>query len=112
MSGENYKECSICLEKINKNIRKTKCNHEFHQKCLDKWIENNNTCPDCRYILSYGKIFKNLKDEIIDCSSSFVFSFLELFGIISLFNSFVLRASNINLNKSLNDNFKCMFSKK
>ena len=48
--------CSICREDINRdnNIKRTinHCNHEFHQKCLDKWFETKKTCPICRYELT------------------------------------------------------------
>ena len=49
--------CSICLGKMKHKhyIAKTFCNHFFHAKCMDKWIENdiNNSkkyksCPLCR----------------------------------------------------------------
>jgi hypothetical protein len=37
------KQCGICLEDF-KNSEKMKqtgvCNHPFHDKCLDKWLEN------------------------------------------------------------------------
>ena len=39
------KECSICLDNIEHDVYRTKCNHYFHFKCimgLDK-------CPLCRY---------------------------------------------------------------
>lgn len=51
------KECAICYEKIQENvyIRKLICNHEFHKKCIDKWLftqfkqhKNEFTCPICR----------------------------------------------------------------
>ena len=43
-------ECSICLEKYKKNekIINLNCSHSFHQNCLSKWLNNNNTCPQCR----------------------------------------------------------------
>jgi hypothetical protein len=62
----NNIKCSICLEKI---IKKTKwdrlsngkstvekypsnitllCNHIFHTGCINRWLENNDTCPNCR----------------------------------------------------------------
>ena len=42
--------CSICLEKIEKNtkILKINCKHKFHTKCLDSWLKINNKCPLCR----------------------------------------------------------------
>ena len=45
------KYCSICIEKINKcgkNITLNDCNHIFHKKCLEKWVIQNNSCPNCR----------------------------------------------------------------
>ena len=43
-------ECSICLERYDKNdkIMNLKCNHKFHKDCLNEWLQNNNTCPQCR----------------------------------------------------------------
>jgi len=46
----NQKECIICMEifKENEKIRKLKCSHIFHLKCIDGWLENNKSCPICK----------------------------------------------------------------
>lgn len=47
----NPKECCICLAdfKERERIRKLHCNHEFHKKCVDKWlIKGEVCCPMCR----------------------------------------------------------------
>jgi chromosome segregation ATPase len=46
--------CSICLDNIHENDDnelkiETRCNHNFHKNCLDKW--DKNTCPNCRSFL-------------------------------------------------------------
>jgi hypothetical protein len=42
-------ECSICLEYINKEHKhETGCTHIFHKSCINKWLEQHNTCPNCR----------------------------------------------------------------
>ena len=48
-------ECSICLKKIKgKHTKPVGCNHHFHTKCINKFIETNNKnniitrCPICR----------------------------------------------------------------
>jgi hypothetical protein len=49
--NEEDKVCSICLNNFKKNeLKRTlHCNHEYHKKCIDKWInKNNNSCPTCR----------------------------------------------------------------
>jgi hypothetical protein len=55
------KECAICYEKIQMNVylRQLKCNHEFHKKCIDKWLftqfqqhKQEFTCPICRHSIS------------------------------------------------------------
>jgi len=40
--------CSICLNKENKEIMILKCNHNFHSECLQRWFVNNKKCPICR----------------------------------------------------------------
>jgi len=45
------KECSICCELIkgdDNNMGRLKCCHEFHIKCIKKWLDKNPTCPNCR----------------------------------------------------------------
>ena len=43
-------KCTICLENISIDqwCRETMCSHKFHVCCIDKWLKNNNTCPNCR----------------------------------------------------------------
>ena len=45
---EDYKECSICLDTIKKNGKKTKCGHHFHKKCIKQWRRIKHNCPNCR----------------------------------------------------------------
>ena len=44
--------CSICTEDVTDENQPviTKCNHVYHKKCIDQWIEKNNvkSCPICR----------------------------------------------------------------
>ena len=48
-----YIMCCICLENIKdkRNSKQTKCCHQFHKECLNKWLNISNTCPLCRYEL-------------------------------------------------------------
>ena len=38
----NLDECSICLDNMNENNIKLKCNHYFHINCIFDWSRNNN----------------------------------------------------------------------
>ena len=41
--------CTICYDvfKYGERFKKTKCGHEFHSKCLDKWLAEQKRCPMC-----------------------------------------------------------------
>ena len=52
----NDEVCSICLSDLNDlesnyKIYRTKCNHFYHQECIDHWIHSHNfqayKCPLC-----------------------------------------------------------------
>ena len=41
--------CSICQEECKGTVKKTVCNHIFHEDCIQKWGEKGkSTCPTCR----------------------------------------------------------------
>jgi hypothetical protein len=50
-------ECIICYNIMADNTRKLDCGHEFHNSCLNTWIDrrrssnNDITCPTCRSII-------------------------------------------------------------
>lgn len=46
--NNNNNTCPICIEDILEDECITKCNHKFHNKCIDKWLENKISCPMCR----------------------------------------------------------------
>ncbi|GBM10141.1 hypothetical protein AVEN_90140-1 [Araneus ventricosus] len=43
-------ECPICLGTSSRQdqIKRLRCSHEFHQSCIDLWLNNNRNCPLCR----------------------------------------------------------------
>jgi hypothetical protein len=45
--------CVICYDYLKsfQVVRTLVCQHHFHQKCLDKWLETRKTCPTCRFDL-------------------------------------------------------------
>uniref|UniRef100_A0A8C7KSG5 RING-type domain-containing protein n=1 Tax=Oncorhynchus kisutch TaxID=8019 RepID=A0A8C7KSG5_ONCKI len=42
--------CVVCMCDFESRqlLRVLPCNHEFHTKCVDKWLKANRTCPICR----------------------------------------------------------------
>jgi len=45
--------CCICMESVDtkKNCITTECEHSFCASCLIRHLEENNTCPLCRFVL-------------------------------------------------------------
>lgn len=42
-------KCPICLIEIDyENGITTKCSHNFHHYCLDRWLDRKTNCPICR----------------------------------------------------------------
>ena len=73
----NSERCPICLDYIVEPsilyAVKTSCNHSFHRKCLDKWLDNNKTCPICRY------------DYVLNWTNSWNFIIIKEFNKIAYF---------------------------
>ena len=47
-------ECVICLSEFTPGERLRilpTCNHGFHMKCIDKWLNSHSSCPTCRHCL-------------------------------------------------------------
>ena len=46
----NNETCAICLNLLEKGhlVGYLKCNHLFHQKCIEKWLIIREVCPLCR----------------------------------------------------------------
>jgi hypothetical protein len=47
---KEHTSCPICFDDYTDNcfVLETECKHYFHEECLEKWMERNNTCPICR----------------------------------------------------------------
>lgn len=47
-------ECVICLSEFAPGERVKvlpKCNHGFHVRCIDRWLNSHSSCPTCRHCL-------------------------------------------------------------
>lgn len=65
ISEFNEMNCSICSQEfsVGQIVRKvTGCGHFFHQACIDRWFEENSTCPICRANLNRVESTENSID--------------------------------------------------
>lgn len=47
--------CAICYESDKlSNLFNSRCGHNFHKNCLERWCEHNDTCPNCREPKPFG----------------------------------------------------------
>ena len=51
--------CSICLNAVispkhtgKQSFKRLRCQHNFHNKCINRWLREHNTCPLCRIIVT------------------------------------------------------------
>ncbi|XP_058501387.1 E3 ubiquitin-protein ligase RNF12-B isoform X2 [Solea solea] len=55
-SGGGNTQCQICFCDYTdgEKLRILPCFHDYHVKCIDRWLKDNNTCPICRANLADG----------------------------------------------------------
>lgn len=58
--GVDQSSCVVCMCDFEPRqvLRVLPCQHEFHSKCVDKWLKTNRTCPICRADSSKGLLEK------------------------------------------------------
>lgn len=72
--------CVICLMEFSTGGEikiLPECNHGFHVKCIDRWLNCNSSCPTCRYCLLESC------NKILECGNSNV-SPQEIINIAAL----------------------------
>ncbi|GBM85293.1 E3 ubiquitin-protein ligase TRAIP [Araneus ventricosus] len=67
--------CVICQDRFDAavGIVTTKCGHVFHNNCIDRWLEQSYTCPECRSKVckkSLTKLFFNFTFDITSDNNS------------------------------------------
>ena len=69
--------CVVCLENVKRTDKKLKCKHIFHTKCIMKWFETSDECPQCRMeqdddpIIIFKKSIENtMRDKYKDAIRS------------------------------------------
>ncbi len=62
-----HPECSICYEPLVNDTIILPCNHVFHNTCMNSWvnINNNNSCPYCRFSLNTLRVPTTYYDNLI-----------------------------------------------
>lgn len=55
--------CAVCHAEyeLNDVVRELRCNHKFHQACVDRVLEDSVTCPMCRH-----RVVPDDEDDIDD----------------------------------------------
>lgn len=81
-------ECTICIDSFTPNSvckQVMMCEHIFHSKCLDFWLDKKPRCPNCQNLVNqaaieswketgpahYDYVFKSLKDSKLLRNKSF-----------------------------------------
>jgi len=64
---DSTSSCSICLQCFEVGQKDcpvvTVCQHTFHSRCLETWVQKSATCPHCRQDLEKVRADENEEDE-------------------------------------------------
>lgn len=99
-------ECSICLDKINKDSIFLDCNHSYHYECINTWIKIKPICPLCRKILIckfriyHKKYFFFKKYKILEINNNNV----NIYNINTKNKLIVNPTFNNNINNNTSNN--------
>ena len=52
-------KCLNCIDKNDKRIYFTGCDHVFHGRCMDKWLSQDPRCPLCR-----NRVIDNIEEVL------------------------------------------------
>jgi len=61
-----FEKCSICQEDMKEGeVLRTlrNCNHSFHIKCIERWLEDNKKCPHCRQNINRNNLSDINQDD-------------------------------------------------
>ncbi len=58
MSINDHLKCSICNDPFEEPVT-THCDHKFCYKCIEQWINTDNSCPTCRSHISNVKVLNS-----------------------------------------------------
>ncbi|KAK0054441.1 E3 ubiquitin-protein ligase DZIP3, partial [Biomphalaria pfeifferi] len=60
--GPRNTDCSICHETIHfEDALTLDCHHKFHEMCIQKWLEEERSCPNCRKYVLLKEEFPSLR---------------------------------------------------
>jgi hypothetical protein len=50
--------CSVCLSTLNQlecsnKVLALPCSHTFHEVCIQPWLKDHTTCPECRKVVEW-----------------------------------------------------------
>jgi hypothetical protein len=49
---DSEESCSICMDDLSKVQCELPCGHIFDKSCIERWIQRQRTCPNCRRYIS------------------------------------------------------------
>jgi len=62
---EAGKKCMICHEEYCEGqiVKTLPCIHHFHVKCIDPWLAQKDTCPECRHNVGCNEVKQEAEND-------------------------------------------------
>lgn len=94
--GWTLEECSICFDVMlrNQDITSLPCAHNFHTECILPWLQEKQTCPNCRkvaewlrYMKAFGQHGSNVANRFGQYWAQSLITILWLYSFFCVFKN-------------------------
>lgn len=74
---KEIENCAICQDELKTNIHTLRCSHQFHDECIQKWIDLRNLCPLCNQKIDPNQPVRQLENDDLSLTAQAIGQLLQ-----------------------------------